>query len=61
MKGKKAGKKAEKGREEGEELFAQLTRLLIQNSCEHDLLRATEDKAYRQLLYEEYGLLKGDA
>ncbi|MDD3220495.1 MAG: Rpn family recombination-promoting nuclease/putative transposase [Lachnospiraceae bacterium] len=51
----------EEGREEGEELFAQLTKLLIQNSCEHDLLRATEDKAYRQLLYEEYGLLKGDA
>lgn len=51
MKGKKAGRSAEKKRrEEGEELFAQLTRLLIQNSCEHDLLRATEDKAYRTII-----------
>ena len=54
--GKKAG--LAEGKEAGEELFGELTNLLLKASRIEDLQRATEDREYRQKLYQEYGLKK---
>ena len=52
--GEKKGREA--GRTEGEDLFADLTSRLIRDSRTDDLLRAANDKAFRNLLYLEYDL-----
>lgn len=44
----------ELGREEGEEIFADLTERLVRDSRLDDLLRATKDREYRNLLYREF-------
>ncbi len=44
------------GMEEGEELFGILGELLLKESRVEDLRRVMKDKAYRDKLYEEYGL-----
>ena len=54
--GKEAG--LAEGKEAGEELFGELTNLLLKVSRIEDLQRATEDREYRQKLYQEYGLKK---
>lgn len=46
----------EKGIETGTECFAALTKKLIQESRAEELLRATEEKEFREKLYEEYGI-----
>ena len=53
-KGREAGRS--EGRIEGEDLFANLTSRLIRDSRTDDLLRAANDKAFRNLLYLEYDL-----
>ena len=42
------------GIEEGEKQFALLTERLLEAGRTQDLLRATQDKEYRKLLYKEY-------
>lgn len=42
------------GKQIGENRFAKLTRNLIKDSRTDDLLRAVEDKDYREQLYLEY-------
>ncbi len=54
--GKEAG--LAEGKEAGEELFGELTNLLLKASRIEDLQRAAEDREYRQKLYQEYGLKK---
>lgn len=44
------------GKTEGESLFAALTEKLLKASRTDDLLKATEDSAFRETLYHEYGL-----
>ena len=44
------------GRKEGEDYFVQLTSRLLQDSRTDDLLRATGDEAFRNCLYQEYGI-----
>ena len=44
----------EKGIQEGEKQFALLTERLLEAGRTQDLLRATQDKEYRKLLYKEY-------
>ena len=46
----------EQGIETGTECFAALTKKLIQESRAEELLRATEEKEFREKLYEEYGI-----
>lgn len=46
----------EQGTETGEACFAQLTLLLLSDSRMEDLIRATKDKAFRNALYQEYGI-----
>ena len=53
-KGEKIGEK--RGIKKGEDCFAQLTSHLLQDSRTDDLLRATGDEAFRNLLYHEYGI-----
>lgn len=45
-----------KVREEGENRMASLTNLLINTDRIDDLTKATNDKAYRQKLFQEFGL-----
>ena len=47
----------EEGRIEGAENVLELTRLLIEAGRLEDLKRATEDKAYSQVLFKEFGIL----
>ena len=47
----------EEGRIEGAENVLELTRLLIAAGRLEDLKRATEDKAYSQVLFKEFGIL----
>ncbi len=42
------------GKLEGENKFAQLAQILASNSRVEDLLKATSDYDYRNLLYSEY-------
>lgn len=44
------------GRIEGEAHFASLTEKLLKDSRTDDLLKATQDIAYREALYKEYGI-----
>jgi len=46
----------EEGKALGEDLFARLTSRLIEDKRTSDLKRAVEDKEYRKMLYEEYGI-----
>ena len=46
----------EEGREEGEEKLNRLYLLLIKQNRMDDLQKAAEDKAFRQKLYQEFGL-----
>lgn len=46
----------ERGVEKGEEKFAMLTKLLIDAGRTEDLVKATNDKEYRDSLYIEYGI-----
>lgn len=46
------------GLKQGENLFAALTKVLLNAGRTDDLLRAANDGAYRQSLYEEYGIQK---
>lgn len=52
--------KYEEGRETGlkagADLFAALTTKLIQDSRTYDLLRAAQDKDFRDSLFQEYGI-----
>ena len=48
----------EDGVEKGEVLFAKLTEKLIRDSRLDDLLKATNDKAFRVELYQEYDIYK---
>ncbi len=52
--GRKEGK--EEGIKEGENRFAALTKVLLQEKQTEKLLRATEDKAYREILFQKYNL-----
>ena len=52
--GKKKG--LAEGKKAGEELFGELTNLLLKASRIEDLQRAAEDTAYRRKLYREFGL-----
>ena len=45
-----------KGIKKGEEKFAKLTKLLIDAGRTEDLVKATNDKEYRDSLYIEYGI-----
>lgn len=44
------------GRQEGEEYFAALTERLLKDSRTEDLIKATSDKGFREVLYKEYGI-----
>lgn len=46
----------QKGMETGTERFALLTKRLMQAARTDELLRATEEKDFREKLYEEYGI-----
>ena len=46
----------EKGREQGEHRMESLVQYLLSKRCYDELERATSDKAYRQLLYQQYGI-----
>ena len=46
----------EEGIKEGENRFAALTKVLLQEKQTEKLLRATEDKAYREILFQKYNL-----
>ena len=46
----------EEGLKEGENRFAALTKVLLQEKQTEKLLRATEDKAYRETLFQKYNL-----
>lgn len=46
------------GLKQGENLFAALTKALLNAGRTDDLLRAANDGVYRQSLYEEYGIQK---
>ena len=46
----------EKGRAEGEVRFAELASKLLGDMRQEDLMRAINDKAYKESLYEEYGI-----
>lgn len=48
----------EEGKQEGEALFAALTKELLQESRTDDLLRAANDKEFRETLYQKYGIKK---
>ena len=54
--GKAEGRAAGKaeGKTEGEERFASLTEKLLKDFRTEDLLRATKDKEFREVLYQEY-------
>lgn len=47
----------EKGIEKGEEKLAKLIKLLSEDNRIADILKVTNDKAYRQELYEEYHII----
>lgn len=51
-KGREEGKA--EGKTEGEERFASLTEKLLKDFRTEDLLRATKDKEFREVLYQEY-------
>lgn len=44
----------EKGVEKGEEKLSQLIARLIEDKRSQDVIRVTQDKLYRNKLYEEY-------
>ena len=44
------------GRQEGEDYFAALTERLLKDSRTEDLIKATSDKGFREVLYKEYGI-----
>lgn len=46
------------GRKTGENLMAQLVNLLLNDNRTDDVKRIAQDSAYRNQLYEEYGILK---
>ena len=46
----------EQGIKTGTERFARLTKRLMQEERTEELLRATEEKDFREKLYEEYGI-----
>ena len=46
----------QEGREEGEMSFAILTKKLLEDSRQEDLLRAADDREFREKLYREYEL-----
>ena len=46
----------EKGRAEGEVRFAELASKLLGDMRQEDLMRAINDKVYKESLYEEYGI-----
>lgn len=48
----------EEGRAEGEALFAQLSKILVRESKNEELIRAADDIAYREELYKSFNLLK---
>ena len=48
----------EEGRQEEREKMSQLTRVLLEEKRYDDLKRATEDEAYCQELFRQYGILK---
>lgn len=48
----------EDGRKDGEKLFAALAQRLIKDSRTDDLMKATDDKAFRDALYREYKISK---
>lgn len=50
----------EEGREEGEKSFAILAKRLLEDSRQDDLLKAADNRDFREMLYREYGL-KEDA
>ena len=54
LEGRKEGRK--EGRQEGEEYFAALTERLLKDSRTEDLIKATSDKGFREVLYKEYGI-----
>ena len=54
LEGRKEGRK--EGRQEGEEYFAALTERLLKDSRTEDLIMATSDKGFREVLYKEYGI-----
>lgn len=46
----------QEGREEGEMSFAVLTKKLLEDSRQEDLLRAADNREFREKLYREYEL-----
>lgn len=44
------------GEKKGEAYFAALTERLLRDSKPEDLLKAVDDKAFREKLYKEYGI-----
>ncbi len=46
----------QEGREEGEMSFVVLTKKLLEDSRQEDLLRAADNREFREKLYREYGL-----
>lgn len=44
------------GIQKGEAEFAKLTQVLLRQSKSQELIRATNDKAFREKLYQEYGI-----
>ena len=46
----------EEGRMEGEDAFATLTEKLLQESRTEDLLKAANNREYRKVLYQEFGI-----
>lgn len=46
----------DKGKAEGEECFASLAEKLLKDFRTEDLLKATRDKEFRAVLYQEYGI-----
>lgn len=45
-----------KGEAIGEKRFAELTKYLIQDKRDTDLIRAISDDTYKEKLYQEYGI-----
>lgn len=46
----------EKGKQQGESCFAALAEKLLKDNRTEDLLKATNDKSFRETLYREYGI-----
>ena len=48
----------ERGKEQGEEMMSELIKKLMEDNRNSDIIKVTQDKEYRQKLYDEYNISK---